>query len=268
MGPANARNVGAKHGRGPIILFTDADCVPDRDWIKQMMLPFDDQDVVGVSGTYKTLNKEKLVARFVGYEIAQRHDAMKNLDKIDFIGTFSAGYRKSVFLKLHGFSTKYKKADAEDTDLSYRIDKAGMKMVFQPAAAVAHPHPDNLWKYLKQKYKRGVWRNMLYWSAHSDKLISTDSYTSKTLFPQLFITGIISLILLVLSILNSTFFYLLLIPIFIFIIAVLGNLDLINFIDKRDKKVGYVAPAILFFRNIAAIIGIIVGLIKFAMKKL
>ena len=268
MGPANARNVGVKHARGPIILFTDADCVPEKDWIKQMMQPFDDSNVVGVSGTYKTLNKDRLVARFVGLEIAQRHEAMKNLDKIDFIGTFSAGYRKSVFLKLHGFSTKYKKADAEDTDLSYRIDKAGMKMVFQPHAVVAHPHPDTLWKYLKQKYRRAVWRNMLYWTGHADKLMTSDSYTPKSLLPQLYLSGFITIFLLAMALLVNPIFYLALIPLSIFVIAALANLDLILFISKKDREVAAWSPIILFFRNIAMILGTIIGLVKFAMKKL
>jgi len=266
FGPANARNVGAKHAKGSIILFTDADCVPDRNWIKQMLEPFKDSDVVGVSGAYRTLNKNKLIARFIGLEIAQSHERMSKMNNIDFIGTFSAGYRKSVFLKFRGFSTKYKMADAEDTDLSYRIDKTGMKMVFQPRAVVSHPHPDSLWKYMRQKYRRAIWRNMLYWSKHSDKLLATDSYTSKSLFPQLLVTGILVLLLLILSIFDSILF-LIGIPVSIFLITLVMNLDLINFIRKKDRKIALLTPVILSFRNIAAIIGIINGLIKYTLKK-
>ena len=41
--------------KGEIILFTDSDCVPEGNWITEMMAPFkDDKDVVGVKGRYKT----------------------------------------------------------------------------------------------------------------------------------------------------------------------------------------------------------------------
>ncbi|HKZ45183.1 MAG TPA: glycosyltransferase family A protein, partial [archaeon] len=53
-GPAAARNFGAKHARGNILLFTDSDCVPDKRWIKLMTEPFKDEQIVGVSGAYRT----------------------------------------------------------------------------------------------------------------------------------------------------------------------------------------------------------------------
>ena len=35
-GPATARNLGAKNSSGEIILFTDADCVAEPNWIEEM----------------------------------------------------------------------------------------------------------------------------------------------------------------------------------------------------------------------------------------
>ncbi len=39
-GPAAARNLGAEAAQGEFLLFTDADCVPHVDWIKEMVAPF------------------------------------------------------------------------------------------------------------------------------------------------------------------------------------------------------------------------------------
>ena len=44
-GQANARNVGLAQSKGEIILFTDADCVPARDWIEAMLQAFADDRV-------------------------------------------------------------------------------------------------------------------------------------------------------------------------------------------------------------------------------
>jgi cellulose synthase/poly-beta-1,6-N-acetylglucosamine synthase-like glycosyltransferase len=262
-GPANARNVGAKKSRGDIILFTDADCVPDANWIKNMVEPFKDKKIVGVSGTYKTLNSDKMMARFSGYEIEHRHEKMKKQKYIDFIGTFSAGYRKNVFLDFKGFDTRFKTSSGEDPELSYRISKAGLKMVFQKNAIVRHPHPDNLWKYLKQKFYRAFWRNLMY-SKHKDKIFS-DSYTEKTMFPQILITGLIPFIPLISN--YHSLFLILNIPIFIFFIAVVFNLDFMYFILQKEKKMILLSPFILSLRNIFILFGFFFGMVNLFIRK-
>jgi glycosyltransferase involved in cell wall biosynthesis len=262
-GPANARNVGAKKSRGSILLFTDADCVPDKNWIKNMIEPFKDPEIVGLSGTYKTLNSDKLMARFSGYEIQHRHKKMEKQKYIDFIGTFSASYRRNIFLKFKGFDTKFKTSSGEDPELSYRIAKAGFKMIFQKKAFVWHLHPDTIWKYLKQKYYRAVWRNFMYWGEHKKKIISSDSYTGKMLLPQIFLSGILPLLIVSLIFLNYLeLFSIISIPILILLIATLFNLDFIIFLYKKEKKIALLSPFILSIRNIVVVFGILNGMIK------
>jgi glycosyltransferase involved in cell wall biosynthesis len=50
-GPAVARNFGAKKSRGEILLFTDADCIVEKDWIKQMIEPFKKNEIIGIQGS-------------------------------------------------------------------------------------------------------------------------------------------------------------------------------------------------------------------------
>jgi len=267
-GPAYARNIGAKKARGSIVLFTDSDCIPSKNWIKNMVEPFKDPEIVGVSGTYKTLNKNKLMARFVGYEIEQRHELMKKSKFIDFIGTFSAGYRRKIFLKFKGFDTRFKTSSGEDPELSYRIAKSGLKMIFQPKAFVYHPHPENIWKYLKQKYQRAIWRNFMYWEKHREKILS-DSYTHRFLLPQIIISTLLILIFLAMFLLGYKILFLIpSILISVFIIALFFNLDIIIFIWKKDRNLALLSPIIYFLRNIFVILGIIVGMIKLLSKKI
>ena len=267
-GPAYARNFGAKKSRGNVILFTDSDCVPDKNWIKNMVEPFEDKEVVGVSGTYKTLNKESFIARFGGYEIDQRHEKMAKQKTIDFIGTFSAGYRKNIFLKFGGFDTRFKTSSGEDPELSYRIAKAGLKQVFKPSAFVYHPHPATLFKYLRQKYYRAVWRNLMYWDKHKDKVLS-DSYTHKLLIPQVILSGLFSISILLWCLFSSILFSVAS-AIFLggnLLIAFLFNLDIFLFIWKKEKNIALSVPFIFFARNIVVGIGVIAGLFKYFRKK-
>jgi len=274
-GPAYARNFGAKKAKGNIIFFTDADCVPDKHWIKNMVEPFKNPEIVGVSGTYRTLNSNKFAARFCGYEIEHRHRSMKKQRFIDFIGTFSAGYRKNIFFKFKGFDERFKKAQGEDPELSFRISKAGLKMLFQPKAFVYHPHPDRLWKYLKQKYQRAMWRNLLYWPAHRKKLLA-DSYTAKSLFPQIFIPSLSFLIVFMiflpslflgLLLYNILKFYVIPLILIFFFVALFLNFDLISFIWKKEKLMAIVSPFILAVRNFVVVFAIIEGIFRYLLKK-
>ena len=37
LSPASARNIGAAKARGDILIFSDSDCVPPTDWVKNMV---------------------------------------------------------------------------------------------------------------------------------------------------------------------------------------------------------------------------------------
>jgi glycosyltransferase involved in cell wall biosynthesis len=157
QGPAAARNRGARDAKGDIILFTDSDCIPDHYWIQQMTRPFSAPDVIAVKGAYKTRQRE-LVARFAQAEFEDRYDLLKKRSIIDMIDTYSAAFRKDVFLNIGGFDQSFPVANNEDTDLSYRLAAKGYKLVFNQGAFVYHTHPDSFLKYLKLKFRRGYWR--------------------------------------------------------------------------------------------------------------
>ncbi len=156
-GPAAARNRGAREARGKVILFTDDDCVPMPDWLEAMLEPFNQPDVVGAKGIYRT-HQKSLAARFVQIEYEDKYRLMRNLASIDFIDTYSAGFVRDRFLEMTGYDTSFPVACAEDVELSYRMSARGWKMKFTPAAIVFHTHPDKFSSYLKKKYKFAFWR--------------------------------------------------------------------------------------------------------------
>src|SRR5882757_11067209 len=156
-GPASARNRGALEAKGKILLFTDDDCVPMPDWLQAMLGPFQDPDVVGAKGVYRT-HQKSLAARFVQIEYEDKYRLMAGLSSIDFIDTYSAGFRRDRFLEMTGYDTSFPVACAEDVELSYRMSARGWTMKFVPAAIVYHTHPDTLLRYLKKKYKFAFWR--------------------------------------------------------------------------------------------------------------
>ncbi|MCD6590358.1 MAG: glycosyltransferase [Candidatus Aenigmarchaeota archaeon] len=254
-GPAAARNLGAKKAKGEILLFTDADCIPEREWIEEMVKPFKDKEIVGVQGRYRTRQK-CLIAKFAQMEIDDRYNRMKKRKYIDFIGTYSAGYRKDIFFKFGGFDESFPVASGEDPELSFKISKSGYKMVFNDRAVVYHKHPNSLLSYLKQKFWRAYWRVLLY-KKHPDKLVR-ESYTPQTLKFQI---AFLFLFLLTsfLSLLSLAFLSLCLAFLMLLFICTLP-LSIKNF--KRDKSVGFATPVILVLRACAFAFGLVCGAVR------
>lgn len=254
-GPAAARNLGAKKAKGNILLFTDSDCIPDKNWVSEMAKPFQRKEIVGVQGRYMTKQKG-LIARFVQFEIEDRYDRMKKREHIDFIGSYSAGYRKKTFLEFKGFDESFPAASGEDPELSFKISKSNKKMVFNDRAIISHNHVDSLWTYLKQKFWRAHWRILLY-RKHPNK-IKTESYT-----PQILKFQILSLCLSVLSIVFSALIpYAIYISLFFLALLILLTIPLSCKNFKKDKAVGLSTPIISILRTVVFGLGLIFGLVK------
>jgi len=259
QGPATARNRGADTMRGDIILFTDSDCEPDHNWLQEMTSPFSDPDVVGVKGAYKT-RQTGLSARFAQAEFEDRYDLLLRHPSIDMIDTYSAAFRKNVFMDMGGFDEHFPVANNEDTDLSYRLAAAGHKLVFNPKAFVYHTHPDTLIRYLKVKFWRGYWRMFVY-RRHPDKAIK-DSYTPGVIKIQTILMAL-SLPLSLLLWFASEALYLALLCWGIIIISSF-RFSLKTF--RKDRAVGLISPLFVFLRSLVFCAGSLFGIARCLFK--
>ena len=253
-GPAVARNNGVSHAQAETILFTDADCEPQPNWIEEMIKPMEDSEVIGVKGAYKTRQKE-IIARLVQVEYEHKYERMKKFKYIDFVDTYAAGYRKDVFLKYEGFDERYPKASVEDQELSFRLSRGGYKMVFNPEALVYHKHSARLMDYLRKKYKIAFWKAFLL-RRHPEK-VKTDTHTPQSLKLQMPLA--LGICLGLAGPLYSSFYYA---SGFSFILFLLSCIPFSLFALKRDPTVAFVSPAILFLRSLALSLGLGVGMIK------
>ncbi len=252
-GPAFARNLGAQKARGDVIVFIDSDCLPRKDWLGKMTAPLKD-NAVGVMGVYETHNKESMVARYVGYEIDRRHSGMGN--HIDFISTYSAAYRRDIFLKFGGFDTSFRTANAEDTELSYRIRKAGYMLALARDAVVLHRHPSKIRSYLGQQFSRGYWRTLMY-AKHPKKFVS-DSYTGYEVPVQT---------VLVFFFFISLIWFFVSINIFLFVASIIllmiSNIGYGIYAAKKEPGMLLIAPVFASLRSISGFIGAIFGVREF-----
>jgi glycosyltransferase involved in cell wall biosynthesis len=254
-GPAAARNLGAEHARGEVVLFTDSDCEPTPDWIERMVTPFCDGEVVGVKGAYLTRQRE-IVARFVQMEYEDKYDRMARERYIDFVDTYSAGYRRAVFVANGGFDPSFPEASVEDQEFSFRLAAQGYKMAFVPEALVYHwGHARNLWAYWRRKLRIGYWKVVVH-RRYPDKLLR-DSHTPQVLKVQVLLVGIGCL----------HFLGGLLWPPLRWGAAIVGFLFFLTtfpFVFKAWAKgplVAILSPGLLFVRALALGMGFVAGLV-------
>ena len=127
-----------------VVLVFDADYIPGRALIRQLVAPFFDPEVGSVMGRVVPINVgKKLLTRLLdlersgGYQVDQQ--ARMNLGLVPQYGGTVAGIRTSALEEIGGWDEG---TLAEDTDLTYRLLLAGWKTVYQNRAECYEEVPE------------------------------------------------------------------------------------------------------------------------------
>jgi glycosyltransferase involved in cell wall biosynthesis len=258
-GPARARNRGVEEAQGDVVLFTDDDCVPQADWLDRMAAPLDDPKVAGVKGAYLT-RQTALVARFVQIEYEEKYDRLRKRQTIDFVDSYSAAFRRSVFLEAGGYDTDFPTASVEDQEFSFRLAAAGRVLLFIPEARVWHSHADTLAAYVRKKFKIGYWKVLLL--VKNPRRAVGDSHTPHTLKMQILLAAAFLPACLAAAIGGWGFS----LPAGIALAFAGTTLPLTARCAACDPAVGLLAPAFIACRAAGLTAGLLAGLVRTAAR--
>lgn len=253
-GPAAARNRGWKESGTEIVLFTDADCIPEDDWAFKLLQRFSSEKIGAVGGSYGIINKDNLLAACIHEEIILRHSRMPFEARA--LGSFNLAVRRKVLEEVGGFSEGYKTASAEDNDLSYKILKKGYKLIFDTDIKVSHLHPERLLRYLTRQFWHGFWRVKLY-ARHPDMARGDDYSNLLDYFQPLLAIAILCFFPLLI------FFPLWSTVVFCLLIEFLLQLPIAIPVLLRTKRIKYLALIpLMFIRAFFRGGGLIAGVLR------
>jgi glycosyltransferase involved in cell wall biosynthesis len=156
-----ARQVGVENANGDFIAFTDADCIPERNWIENLVKKFDD-DIVGVGGGTMNIGKglwEKTIAlaldSFLGSANSVQDRVFKEKRFVKSISGCNSMYRKEDLKNIGGFNVAL--SINEETELNRRLTELG-KLLYIPNAIVLHNQNRNMRDFAKRNYLFGYSR--------------------------------------------------------------------------------------------------------------
>lgn len=157
-GPGAARNLGMDKAVGDIFVFIDTDCIPQPDWLEQLIQPFA-SDTIGAVGGREIINEhDPLLMRCFHYLMTaplttggMRGKEGKRLARF-YPRTFNMAISRKAYEAAGGFRSMY---HAEDIELSFRIRQAGFELLYEDRAQVYHRRRSTVAQYAKQLFNMG-----------------------------------------------------------------------------------------------------------------
>jgi GT2 family glycosyltransferase len=153
-GPASARNQGAMHARGRYLAFTDDDCIPAPDWLKNLHEALESAPGHAVGGRlvdgcpenlWAAANQYILDAVYEYYNTDQRRSR--------FFATANIAMAAGHFREAGGFDRRYR--TSEDRDFCARWMRAGFGLIYAPEAVVVHESAMGPGRFWVRHYRFG-----------------------------------------------------------------------------------------------------------------
>lgn len=145
IGPSEKRDIGIKYAQGEILAFLDDDAFPLKDWLKNALPYFEDENVAAIGGPGITPPNDGLREQASGLvyssflatgSVSYRY-APKREREVDDFPTCNLLIRKSIMNSLGGFGVKF--WPGEDTKLCLHIVRdLGKKIMYAPKVLIYH----------------------------------------------------------------------------------------------------------------------------------
>lgn len=158
LGASASRNRGARHASGEILCFLDSDCQVVTEWLREMMVIFDDPAATAGGGLVSSNLDRKRLDRYEKVQsslhMGTRARDSRGGDRFFYLPSCNLAVRRTNFLQLGGFNESM--AVGEDVDLCWRLVDNGGVIAYRPEAVVFHRHRNRLGAFCRRRYDYGT----------------------------------------------------------------------------------------------------------------
>jgi GT2 family glycosyltransferase len=166
-GPARARNTGAKHAAGVLLVFTDDDCEPAPGWLAALHAQFQRYPNRAIGGEtvnalpenpYSSASQLLVDYLYEYYAAAAAAPADGAPAGPPFFTSNNLAVPAALFHEVGGFDDSFPLAAGEDRELCDRWQERGYRLLRAPDAIVRHAHRLSLRTFWRQhmNYGRGA----------------------------------------------------------------------------------------------------------------
>lgn len=185
-GLADSRNIGVKNSKGEILVFTDDDCIADKNWIKEIVNCYKkNPNVNGVGGRVEPYSIDTMLEKYAHYSkhpiyihptahdskgrvksylssiFGVKQKTLKHGQHLSGLMGLNSSYKKDIILKV-GMHEKGIRRGV-DMDLWAKLRRDGlMNAIYCDKAIIQHKHRIGFKAFLKHMYSYGK----VYWQTH------------------------------------------------------------------------------------------------------
>jgi GT2 family glycosyltransferase len=149
-----ARNLGLEAASGDLVAYVDDDAYPDPHWLRYLAVAFRNGECAGVGGPNIVPLEDGLIAQCVARSPGGPIHVLISDREAEHIPGCNMAFRRSALLSVGGFDPQFWIA-GDDVDVCWRLQAAGWKLGFHPAALVWHHRRNSVRAYWRQQRNYG-----------------------------------------------------------------------------------------------------------------
>lgn len=156
-GQSAARNAALRVVEDGIVAFTDADCVPEPQWLAGLASEHARWNVAAVAGSIVGYQPRTLVERYLsitGFPLPSETSVVHRYEPSLAFYTANLSVRTDALRRLGGFDESM--SVSEDSDLCWRVLDRGESIVYAPHVRVGHVHRSTLRTMLRRLFEYGA----------------------------------------------------------------------------------------------------------------